>query len=97
MLGHGLDNQLKEEPGELKPGEVKERSVLFQYLSAKSAPGRKQGRHTRFCSRVLHFLQGLRGINNIFNNYSFKNKAFHFRINRLKSRYEERDKPSGHS
>lgn len=39
MLGHGLDNQLKEEPGELKPGEVKERSVLFQYLSAKSAPG----------------------------------------------------------
>lgn len=38
MLGHGLDNHLKEEPGELKPGEVKERSNLFQYL-AVSAPG----------------------------------------------------------
>lgn len=32
MLGHGLDNHFKEEPGELRPGEAKERSNLFQYL-----------------------------------------------------------------
>lgn len=25
MLGHGLDNQLEEEPGELKPGRVQSR------------------------------------------------------------------------
>lgn len=31
ILGHGLDNQLKEEPRELKPGGVQLRSILLQF------------------------------------------------------------------
>lgn len=43
ILGHGFDNQFEEEPGELKPGEYKGRSVGRQYFPSNQLKHENRG------------------------------------------------------